>query len=115
MPKHFDKNKKLTFRIVDSPMGIGKSSSLLEYLHFGAFYFNDDSIQSLRRTGIFNDETIKSFHKSDCAWHAFFDEIPSLFRGVIGGAQRPDSFDGVTRFGTADVLLMQQGFTNIAC
>ena len=149
-------------------MGIGKSSSLLEYLHFGAFYFNDDSIQSLRRTGlfddlekdrfiifvstirerderflkelnakcpehppynksilelirdgenivttqslfgIFNEETIKAFRESDCAWHAFFDEIPSLFRGVIGGAQRADTFDSVTRFGTADVLLMQQ-------
>ena len=166
--KHYDNNQKLTFRIVDSPMGIGKSSSLLEYLHFGAFYFNDDSIQSLRRTGIFddlekarfiifvstirerderflqelnakspeqppynksilelirdgenivttqslfgifNDETIKAFRESDCAWHAFFDEIPSLFRGVIGGAQRADTFDSVTRFGTADVLLMQQ-------
>ena len=37
--QHYDKNQKLTFRIVDSPMGIGKSSSLLEYLRFGAFYF----------------------------------------------------------------------------
>ena len=166
---HYDTNQKLTFRIVDSPMGIGKSSSLLEYLHFGAFYFKDDSVlEELRRTGffddldkdrfiifvstirerderflqklkakcpeqppynksilelirdgenivttqslfgIFNDETIKAFRESDCVYHAFFDEIPTLFRGVIGGAQRPDSFDGVTRFGTADVLLMQQ-------
>lgn len=166
--QQYDKNQKLTFRIVDSPMGIGKSSSLLEYLRFGGFYFNNDFIDSLRRTGIFddlqkdrfiifvstirerderflqelnakcpeqppynksildlirngenivttqalfglfNDETIEAFRKSDCVYHAFFDEIPSLFRGVIGGAQRPDSFDGVTRFGTADVLLMQQ-------
>ncbi len=167
--QHYDKNQKLTFRIVDSPMGIGKSSSLLEYLRFGAFYFkNDSDIEALRRTGffddlqkdrfiifvstirerderflqelhaktpdqppynknilelirsgenivttqslfgLFNDETINAFRKSDCVYHAFFDEIPALFRGVIGGAQRPDSFDGVTRFGTADVLLMQQ-------
>ena len=166
--QQYYKNQELTFRIVDSPMGIGKSSSLLEYLRFGGFYFNNDFIDSLRRTGIFddlqkdrfiifvstirerderflqelnakcpeqppynksildlirngenivttqalfglfNDETIEAFRKSDCVYHAFFDEIPSLFRGVIGGAQRPDSFDGVTRFGTADVLLMQQ-------
>ena len=167
--KHYDKNQNLTFRIVDSPMGIGKSSSLLDYLRFGAFYFKDESyIESLRRTGLFNDlqkarfiifvstirerderflqelnakcpgeppynknildlirsgenivttqslfgffndETIEAFRKSDCVYHAFFDEIPSLFRGVIGGAQRPDTFDGITRFGTADVLLMQQ-------
>ena len=47
-----DKKHKLTFRIVDSPMGIGKSSSLLEYLRFGAFYFKKDSdIEALRRTG----------------------------------------------------------------
>ena len=149
-------------------MGIGKSSSLLEYLRFGSFYFSDVFLESLRRTGlfndvdkarfiifvstirerderflqelnakspeqppynksilelirsgenivttqslfgIFNDETIKAFRESDCVYHAFFDEIPSLFRGVIGGAQRADSFDGVTRFGKADVLLMQQ-------
>ena len=167
--QHYDKNQKLTFRIVDSPMGIGKSSSLLEYLRFGAFYFkNDSDIEALRRTGffddlqkdrfiifvstirerderflqelhaktpdqppynknilelirsgenivttqslfgLFNDETINAFRNSDCVYHAFFDEIPDLFRGVIGGAQRPDSFDGITRFGTADVLLMQQ-------
>lgn len=165
---HFDKNRKITFRIVDSPMGIGKSSSLLEYLRFGAFYFNDTYLESLKRTGlfddvqktrfiifvstirerderflqeldakcpeqppynksilelirdgenivttqslfgIFNDETIEAFRKSDCVYQAFFDEVPSLFRGVIGGAQRPDTFDGITRFGTADVLLMQQ-------
>ena len=37
-------------------MGIGKSSSLLDYLRFGAFYFKDESyIESLRRTGLFND------------------------------------------------------------
>ena len=54
--KHYDKSQKLTFRIVDSPMGIGKSSSLLDYLRFGAFYFKDESyIESLRRTGLFND------------------------------------------------------------
>ena len=58
--------------------------------------------------GFFNGETIEAFRKSDCVYHAFFDEIPSLFRGVIGGAQRLDTFDGITRFGTADVLLMQQ-------
>ena len=54
--QHYDKNQKLTFRIVDSPMGIGKSSSLLEYLRFGAFYFkNDSDIEALRRTGFFDD------------------------------------------------------------
>ena len=163
-----DKTQKLTFHIVDSPMGMGKSSSLLDYLRFGAFYFNDTYLESLKRTGLFNDvdksrfiifvstirerderflqelnakcpgeppynksilelirdgenivttqslfglfndETIEAFRKSDCAYHAFFDEIPSLFRAAIGGAQRPDNFDGVARFGTADVLLMQQ-------
>lgn len=167
--KNYDKKQNLTFRIVDSPMGIGKSSSLLEFLRFGSFYFKDDALlETLRRTGFFNDvqkdrfiifvstvrerderflqelnakcpeeppynksilelilngenivttqslfgffneETVEAFHKSDCVYHAFFDEIPSLFREMVGGARRPGVFDGVTRFGTADVLLMQQ-------
>ena len=37
-----DEKKKLTFRIVDSPMGIGKSSALMTNIRFNVAYHEDD-------------------------------------------------------------------------
>lgn len=37
-----DAQKKLTFRIVDSPMGIGKSLSLMTQVRFNVAYGDDD-------------------------------------------------------------------------
>jgi hypothetical protein len=176
--KHTDENdtegqtdiaeKKLTFRIVDSPMGIGKSSALMTYIRFNVSYLEDDYVESLKRTGIFNDlehkrfiifvatikerderflrelkakrpeqppynqsilelirngenivttqsllsffneETIKAFRKSPYPYTAYFDEIPPLFREVVGSKQKKDSFGAIARFGISDVLLMQK-------
>ena len=46
--------KKLIFRIVDSPMGIGKSSSLLTQVRYNVAYREDSFVESLKRTGFFN-------------------------------------------------------------
>ena len=162
-----DAQKKLTFRIVDSPMGIGKSSSLMTQVRFNTSYAADDYVESLKRTGLFNDlkherfiifvstikerderflrklnakrpeeppynrsilelirrgenivvtqslygffneDTIKAFHQSPYPYTAYFDEIPPLFRDVVGSRQKKDG-GSIARFGTADVLLMQQ-------
>jgi len=160
--------KKLTFRIVDSPMGIGKSSALMTYIRFNVSYQEDDYVESLKRTGFFgdlehkrfiifvstikerderflrelkakrpeqppynksilklirdgenivttqsllsffNEETIKAFRKSPYPYTAYFDEIPPLFREVVGSKQKKDSFGAIARFGISDVLLMQK-------
>lgn len=50
-----DEKKKLIFRIVDSPMGIGKSSALMTNIRFNVAYYEDDLVNSLKRTGLFND------------------------------------------------------------
>ena len=50
-----DEKKKLIFRIVDSPMGIGKSSALMTNIRFNVAYHEDDLVDSLKRTGLFND------------------------------------------------------------
>ena len=42
-----DAQKKLTFRIVDSPMGIGKSSSLMTQVRFNVAYGDDDQKHGL--------------------------------------------------------------------
>lgn len=52
---------KLTFRIVDSPMGIGKSSSLMMYISYNPAYKEDEFVDSLKRTGLFNDLEHKRF------------------------------------------------------
>ena len=159
--------KQLTFRIVDSPMGIGKSSALMANIQFNAAYKEDDYVENLKRTGLFNDlehrrfiifvatvkerderflqqlkakcperppysrsilelirngenivttqslygffneETIKAFRQSPYPYTAYFDEIPPLFREVVGSKQKKDSFGAIARFGISDVLLMQ--------
>ena len=159
---------KLTFRIVDSPMGIGKSSSLMTYISYNPAYKEDEFVDSLKRTGMFNDlehkrfiifvstvkerderflcrlnakrpeqppfhqsilelirkgenivttqslwgffneETIKAFRQSHYPYTAYFDEIPPLFREVVGAKQTKDSFGAIDRFGKSDVLLMQK-------
>ncbi|MBR4908084.1 MAG: hypothetical protein IKZ43_03630 [Acidaminococcaceae bacterium] len=48
-----DEKKKLTFRIVDSPMGIGKSSALMTNIQFNAAYKEDDYVEALKRTGLY--------------------------------------------------------------
>lgn len=163
-----DEKKKLIFRIVDSPMGIGKSSALMTNIRFNVAYYEDDLVDSLKRTGLFNDlehrrfiifvatvkerderflqqlkakcperppysrsilelfrngenivttqslygffneETIKAFRKSPYPYTAYFDEIPPLFREVVGSKQKKDSFGAIARFGKSDVLLMQK-------
>ena len=163
-----DEKKKLIFRIVDSPMGIGKSSALMTNIRFNVAYHEDDLVDSLKRTGLFNDlehrrfiifvatvkerderflqqlkakcperppysrsilelirngenivttqslygffneETIKAFRKSPYPYTAYFDEIPPLFREVVGSKQKKDSFGAIARFGKSDVLLMQK-------
>ncbi len=159
---------KLTFRIVDSPMGIGKSSSLMTYISYNPAYKEDEFVDSLKRTGLFNDlehkrfiifvstvkerderflcrlnakrpeqppfhqsilelirkgenivttqslwgffneDTIRAFRLSPYPYTAYFDEIPPLFREVVGARQKKDSFGAVDRFGKSDVLLMQK-------
>ena len=158
----------LTFRIVDSPMGIGKSSSLMMYISYNPAYKEDEFVDSLKRTGLFNDlehkrfiifvstvkerderflcrlnakrpeqppfhqsilelirkgenivttqslwgffneDTIRAFRLSPYPYTAYFDEIPPLFREVVGARQKKDSFGAVDRFGKSDVLLMQK-------
>ena len=159
---------KLTFHIVDSPMGIGKSSSLMTYISYNPAYKEDEFVDSLKRTGLFNDlehkrfiifvstvkerderflcrlnakrpeqppfhqsilelirkgenivttqslwgffneETIKAFRQSPYPYTAYFDEIPPLFREVVGAKQTKDSFGAIDHFGKSDVLLMQK-------
>ena len=159
--------KKLIFRIVDSPMGIGKSSSLLTQVRYNVAYREDSFVESLKRTGFFNfleherfiifvstvkerderflrelkakrpeqppynqsilelirkgenivttqslygffnEDTIRAFRQSKYPYTAYFDEIPPLFRDVVGSKQKKDG-GAIARFGPADVLLMQQ-------
>ena len=159
--------KQLTFRIVDSPMGIGKSSSLLMDISYNPSYKEDEYVDDLKRTGLFNElehkrfiifvstvkerderflrklkakrpeqppfnqsilelirngenivatqslwgffneDTIKAFRQSLYPYTAYFDEIPPLFREVVGTKQKKDG-GVIARFGTGDVLLMQQ-------
>ena len=139
--------KQLTFRIVDSPMGIGKSSSLLMDISYNPSYKEDEYVNDLKRTGFFNElehkrfiifvstvkerderflrklkakrpeqppfnqsilelirngenivttqslwgffneDTIKAFRQSPYPYTAYFDEIPPLFREVVGTKQ----------------------------
>ena len=50
----------------------------------------------------------KAFRQSPYPYTAYFDEIPPLFREVVGARQKKDSFGAVDRFGKSDVLLMQK-------
>ena len=147
------KLKPLKFNIIDSPMGIGKSSTLIDLIRFHnrgedkeplrfivfvpTIRERDNryvpelnmkrpetqpynkSILELIRNGdnivtthalwsTFNDETLRAFHQSNYKYVALFDEIPPLFRDVVGVGQKLDETPGSVRFGSADVKLMQQ-------
>ena len=149
----FHKQKPLTFRIIDSPMGIGKSATLIDLVRFHNRGFDPEprrfivfvptirerdgrygpkldlkspatppynkSILELIRNGenivtthalwsIFNDETLRAFKESKYKYVALFDEVPPLFRDVVGIGYKPDEPAGSIRFGPADVKLMQQ-------
>lgn len=149
----YNKQQSLTFRIIDSPMGIGKSASLMDLVRFHNRGFDPEprrfivfvptirerderygpkldlkssatppynkSILELIRNGenivtthalwsIFNDETIHAFHNSEYKYVALFDEVPPLFRDVVGTGHRLDEPAGNIRFGPADIKLMQQ-------
>ena len=149
-------NKKpVTFRIVDSAMGVGKTQSLMEHIRFSeschpAGVMNERYIifvptlserddrfrkrlgvktpedrpysQSIRDMilngdniitthalwSFFNDDTIKAFKQSKYSYAAYFDEVPGLFRDVVGAGLKPDENSSVVRFGAADVKLMQE-------
>ena len=149
----FHKQQPLTFRIIDSPMGIGKSASLMDLIRFHNKGFDPEprrfivfvptirerderygpeldlkspatppynkSILELIRNGenivtthslwsIFNDETIRAFSESNYKYIALFDEVPQLFRDVVGKGHKLDEPAGSIRFGPADIKLMQQ-------
>ncbi len=147
------KLKPLKFNIIDSPMGIGKSLSLMEFIRFhprgkgeGATRFivfvptikeRDErfakeldfkspetppyhkSITEMIRKGdnivtthalwsIFNDNTLRAFRESKYKYIACFDEVPPLFRDVVGAGRNLDSIVDIVRFGHEDVKLMQK-------
>ena len=147
------KQPPLRFNIIDSPMGIGKSATLIDLIRFHnmgedreptrfivfvptirerdcryARELNlkcpetppyNKSILELIRNGdnivtthalwsIFNDETLRAFHQSKYKYVAFFDEVPPLFRDVVGVGRKLDEMPGSVRFGAADVKLMQK-------
>lgn len=151
--KTLHKQQPLTFRIIDSPMGIGKSASLMDLIRFHSKGFDPEprrfivfvptirerderygakldlkspatppynkSILELIRNGenivtthslwsIFNDETIRAFSESNYKYIALFDEVPQLFRDVVGTGHKLDEPAGSIRFGPADIKLMQQ-------
>ena len=162
---------QLTFHIVDSAMGAGKSESLLDRARFNGgwgYIRYPEEVERLRRNGwkgefkgerciifvstkkerderfvkeldmatpekypynssildlirsgrniittqalwsLFNEETIAAFRESDYLYTAFFDEVPPLFREVVGSGRRRDDFGELVTFGPADVKLMQE-------
>jgi hypothetical protein len=151
----YSNNKKpITFRIVDSAMGVGKSQCLIDHIRFSESYCHmseknnryiifvptlserderfrkrlgvktpadrpySQSIRDMIRDGdniitthalwnFFNDDTIKAFKQSKYRYAAYFDEVPGLFRDVVGSGLKPDENGNVVRFGSADVKLMQ--------
>ena len=148
-----NKQQPLTFRVIDSPMGVGKSANLMDLVRFHNRGFDPEprrfivfvptirerderygaklnlkspatppynkSILELIRNGenivtthalwsIFNDETIHAFQNSEYKYIALFDEVPPLFRDVVGTGHRLDEPACNIRFGPADIRLMQQ-------
>lgn len=165
-----DEKDKLIFHIVDSPMGVGKSETLMDCVRFNTCYWSDPSplLARMRRNGwrgnykgeryiifvstikerderfsetldikspekppyiqsilplirngenivttqslwsLFNEETLAAFRHSDYIYTAYFDEIPPLFREVVGNGRKRDDFGEIVQFGSADVRLMQQ-------
>jgi len=151
--KNNRKQPPLKFHIIDSPMGIGKSATIMDMIRFHNRGFDPEprrfivfvptirerdqrymrelnlkcperapynkSILELIRNGenivtthslwsIFNDETIYAFNKSEYKYIAIFDEVPPLFRDVVGAGPRLDDTQEHIRFGPADIKLMQQ-------
>ena len=152
----YSNNKKpITFRIVDSAMGVGKSQSLIDHFRFGEtchlrgeennryiifvptlrerdaryrrllgvktpedrpysqsirdmILDGDNIITTHALWSFFNDDTIKAFKQSKYSYAAYFDEVPGLFRDVVGVGLKPDENGSVVRFGAADVKLMQE-------
>jgi len=143
----------MKFRIIDSPMGIGKSATIIDVIRFHNIGFDPEprrfivfvptirerderykceldlkspetppynkSILELIRNGenivtthalwsIFNDETLQALKQSKFKYIAIFDEVPPLFRDVVGAGPRLDEPAGSVRFGPADIKLMQQ-------
>ena len=161
-------NWRLTFHIVDSPMGIGKSVTLIDLVRFRGVYTYDPSLtpqqfarfrEACKRErfiifvstikerderflqeldakcperppynksilelirngenivttqslyGLFNEETLAAFRRCGFPYTAYFDEIPPLFRNVVGGLRNRITYSCVPRFGPSDVRLMQQ-------
>ena len=77
--------------------------SILELIRSGKNIITTQALWS-----IFNEETIAAFKESDYLYTAFFDEVPPLFREVVGNGRKRDDFGELVAFGPADVKLMQQ-------
>ena len=151
--KSANQQTPMKFHIIDSPMGIGKSATIIDVIRFHNEGFDPEprrfivfvptvrerderymreldlkcpetppynkSILELIRNGenivtthalwsIFNDETLQAFKQSKFRYIAIFDEVPPLFRDVVGAGPRLDEPAGSVRFGPADIKLMQQ-------
>ena len=79
------------------------NKSILELIRNGGNIVTTHALWS-----IFNDETLNAFHNSKYKYVAFFDEVPPLFRDVVGAGNKLDDQANGVRFGPADVKLMQQ-------
>ena len=77
--------------------------SILDLIRSGRNIITTQALWSL-----FNEETIAAFRESDYLYTAFFDEVPPLFREVVGSGRRRDDFGELVTFGPADVKLMQE-------
>lgn len=77
--------------------------SILELIRSGKNIITTQALWS-----IFNEETIAAFKESDYLYTAFFDEVPPLFREVVGNGRKRDDFGELVAFGPADVKLMQE-------
>ena len=86
-----------------SPATPPYNKSILELIRNGENIVTTHSLWS-----IFNDETIRAFSESNYKYIALFDEVPQLFRDVVGKGHKLDEPAGSIRFGPADIKLMQQ-------
>ena len=77
--------------------------SILELIRSGKNIITTQALWS-----IFNEETIAAFKESDYLYTAFFDEVPPLFREVVGNGRKRDDFGELVAFGPSDVKLMQR-------
>ena len=79
------------------------NKSILELIRNGENIVTTHALWS-----IFNDETLQALKQSKFKYIAIFDEVPPLFRDVVGAGPRLDEPAGSVRFGPADIKLMQQ-------